>query len=103
MKVYNLQRGTGKTWRLILLSEVTGYPIVTFNEVMAKAIEDQAKRMNAIIPKPVSVSKLCDKGFDHKDILVDEASFCLEKLFGMIGCTVHAATMTEPMQEPYMA
>lgn len=33
MKVYNLPRGAGKTYRLLVISEFTGYPIAVHNQM----------------------------------------------------------------------
>lgn len=99
MKVYNLPRGAGKTWRLIVLSEFTGYPIVTFCEAAVRNLQDIANAIGAKIPEPIPISRINEKPFNPKKVFVDEAMLCLNELLLMNGCDVQAATMTEPYQE----
>lgn len=76
-------RGSGKTARLVELSEVTGIPIVTPNKGMADLVMYTAREMGATIPKaePRQFSPN-NYGRYRKPVLVDEAQMILEKVIG---------------------
>lgn len=76
-------RGSGKTVRLVELSEKTGIPIVTINEQMGRHITYTARKMGAEIPK-VQVRPFTAKSYGQarQPVLVDEAQMILERVLG---------------------
>lgn len=76
-------RGSGKTARLIELSEKTGIPIVTCNERMARNIMRATRTMGLNIPE-VQVRPFAGNSYGRarKPVLVDEAQAILEKVIG---------------------
>lgn len=76
-------RGSGKTARLIELSEKTGIPIVTPNKGMADLVMYTAREMGATIPKAEARQFSPNNyGRYRKPVLVDEAQMILEKVIG---------------------
>lgn len=76
-------RGSGKTTRLVELSEVTGIPIVTPNKGMADLVMYTAREMGATIPKAEARQFSPNNyGRYRKPVLVDEAQMILEKVIG---------------------
>jgi len=98
MKILNLERGQGKTTFLIMQSHLTGYPILTYNEGAKNNIVDKAKRMNLLIPTPLTVEDLLtnqNKDYSFKKILVDEMPIVFNYLLSKLGnYDVDTATMT---------
>ena len=76
-------RGSGKTVKLIELSEKSRLPIVTCNEQMANHIAYTARIMGANIPKP-QVRPFAAKRYGHgnRRVIVDEAQMILERVVG---------------------
>lgn len=99
MKLMIMDRGMGKTTKLIHTSEVTGYPIVASTHAGAENIKHQAKELNCKIPEPIVVTnisrgKLCGH-YGHDNVLIDEV--CLNGLLkdalnSYLGCNVVACT-----------
>ena len=87
-------RCSGKTVKLVRLSEMTGQPIVCRTKGRAKYISYVASEMHANIPQPLSVIE-----FDaHRDglpnkVLVDDALEVLEEL-------LHAQVLQAVANEP---
>ena len=102
MKVFNLPRGSGKTFRLILVSGVTGYPIITHCTAAADNIKRQADSMGIEIPDPISIHRLSEHSNVRQRVLVDEVMLCIQALFDKFGCDVQAVTMTTPMRLMHM-
>lgn len=76
-------RGSGKTERLVELSEKTGIPIVTPNKGMADLVMYTAREMGANIPKAESRQFSPNNcGMYRNTVLVDEAQMILEKVIG---------------------
>lgn len=78
------RRGNGKTAELIKLSAKTGYTILAVNRMSARNIAMQACKMNAEIPKPMSLMDVQDRHETRllKGVLVDEAGTVLSNLIG---------------------
>lgn len=98
MKIYDLPRGTGKTTRLIYLSEFNNAPILCTNEFEKTSIILKAEKLNIKIPTPITIDEVI-KGLKGKEdntitnILVDESITILSSLLQkyqlkMIGCTL---------------
>lgn len=76
-------RGSGKTVKLVELSEKTQLPIVTHNERMAHHIMHTAHLMDANIPKPQVRPFTAEwYGYGNQRVLVDEAQMILERVVG---------------------
>lgn len=84
MEIINKPRGSGKTYDLILLSEMTQCPIICAYSKQAEILLNKARDMNATIPIPMSVTRYktfleCGgKPFDS--VLIDELNTVLENL-----------------------
>jgi hypothetical protein len=98
MKIFNLQRGQGKTMRMLYASEFNNAPILCYNEHSKQYIMDKATKFEIKIPEPITVNDLVksvrygDKKMSN--ILIDEmdavTSLLFYQLFGMeiIGATI---------------
>lgn len=76
-------RRSGKSSALIKVSEQTGLPIVTENAHVAHAVQRQALRMGADIPKPYA-RPFATKSIGLRGrVLVDEAQMILEEHIGL--------------------
>lgn len=77
MKIFDMPRGTGKTYQLAMLSEKTGYPVLVATEMER---EDCERRF----PKAKFISVLgwqrINKEERPKHIYVDEVFWVLQKL-----------------------
>lgn len=99
MKLMIMDRGMGKTTKLIHTSEVTGYPIVASTWAIAENIKHQAKEFNCKIPEPITVQDVLQgklhERYEHENVLIDEV--CLNGLLKdalnvYLGCNVVACT-----------
>lgn len=102
MKIINYRRRSGKTMRLIYASEVTGYPIVTPNDQMAKNVKGMAQQLGCSIPEPIAADRPSTimECKIAKGLLIDEAADLIERaLEAYFGVPVVAITMSEPMRE----
>lgn len=98
MHVYVGSRGTGKTFRAIITSALTGGTIVAPNEAMANYIQEQAMCIGLDIPKPISVKRFIEIKAENKDYgktyIFDEAQMILSSLgvltaiFSTSSCTI---------------
>ena len=78
MKIFDMPRGTGKTYQLAMLSEKTGYPVLVANEMEREDCERRFPKA-----KFISVSgwqQITNKGGRPEHIYVDEALWVLQKL-----------------------
>lgn len=93
------ERGSGKTTKLVYLSEERKVPIVVGNNSQKRLVEDMSKRLDVDIPTPVVVGSVDDlyrlRGL--KGCLVDEATSILENLLGPI--EVEGLTLTADRRE----
>lgn len=94
MKDYsNYPRGSGKTTRLVYISEYTGYPILVADEIHKSCIKLRASKLNLTIPEPVTVGELFGArsgGKSYKHILVDDSINVLIALLKVRGTEVDA-------------
>ena len=102
MKIINLERGKGKTTRLLYASEFNDMPILCSTNTEKKYLMEQAERYGLKISEPISVNdivsnKLRGSEIADKDILVDEAPMVLQNLLSSLGMRggVRAITLTE--------
>lgn len=83
-----LRRGSGKTTRLLAMSEFHNAPIICVNEAHKRSIMDMARRYGYSIPYPVSTHELVNGKLYgstlHKDFLVDESQDVLCELIAAL-------------------
>lgn len=91
-----LNRGMGKTSKLIKISEERNLPIICFSFMERDRISRQAKAMGTAIPHPISINELPKlQGRGVKEVLVDEADLILNELICReTGAEVQVLTMT---------
>ena len=90
-------RQQGKTYKLIIASEVTGYPILVLDEKRKGFLIDMAKEMGCYIPEPITYER-CKKymdGLPCERILIDDAEKIIESaLNATLRSEVVAVTLT---------
>ena len=84
-KIYDVQRGCGKTTKCILDSAETGYPIICANNTLKKYILSKAKELNKEI-KVYTCQEYLDSGYwrGHRKpekIIIDELPMVLNQIF----------------------
>ena len=102
MKIINLDRGRGKSTRLLYASEWNDIPILC-KDLNAKVnLISRARELGLNIPEPIAayeltcnVIKSSDKA--QKDMLVDEAHWVLQSLLKSMGMKgeIKAITLSE--------
>lgn len=99
MKIYNLPRGSGKTTRLLYISDYNKIPILCANINSKNLIRQMAYKQGLNIPEPICVSDLeKGKNLPYKEVLVDEAFEVLRCLISHIqkgDVKIGAVTFTE--------
>ena len=95
MKIFNMERGTGKTTLLIIMSHFTNARIITATESSAGFVENKAKEMKLSIPTPICWSYyVTSYGRGRKEkILIDDADYVLKNIF--FGHDILATTTSE--------
>ena len=91
-------RQQGKTHKLIIASEVTGYPIMLPDEKRKHFIKDMAKEMGCDIPEPISYEHYMryGGGSSIENILIDDAESIIEKMLkNTLKTNVVAVTLTD--------
>jgi hypothetical protein len=93
-------RQQGKTYKMIIASEVTGYPILAVNEHRKNSIKAMAKEMGCNIPDPITYETRTRHNngsllpTDH--VLIDDAEEIIEKILKRdLRADVVAVTMTD--------
>lgn len=87
MKVSILGLAKGKTTQLIFESHETNNVIVCYNLNQCQWLFDSAKRMDKIIPYPISYSEFVSKQFNGRGIngfLIDNAEQLLKYIAGNV-------------------
>lgn len=95
MKIYNLPRGSGKTTRMLYISEYTGYPILCRNNTQKKYVTELARQNSVRIPDPITIDKM--RGRRHTSYLIDDAEYLLQELLRMVvdpDITIDSITMS---------
>lgn len=99
-----LQRGGGKTTRLLAISEFRNAPIICLDEVRRRHILDMARHYGYYIPTPIVTNELLGGRFygnhTYREYLVDESQDVLAALVsgltrGGEGCVVGMTTTDE--------
>ena len=106
MRVYNMDRGRGKTTHLVHISAFTQAPIITFSSASKKHIIDTAKILGLTIPEPVTFNefksgKLRDREstYNRTGILIDDIDTMLGSILSeYFSCPVLATTSSIPME-----
>lgn len=91
-------RQQGKTTKLIVASEVTGYPILVSDEKRRVFLIDMAKEIGCDIPEPVSYEryKRCSDGLHIERLLIDDAEKIIESALNTaLRSEVVAVTITD--------
>ena len=95
MKVVIRPRLGGKTCDAIKIAADTGSFIVCFNAAEAARVADQAKRMGARIPYPLTFEQVMDRqhlGLNIPGLVIDNVEVWLYHLVGVI--PIRAITIT---------
>lgn len=99
MIVYNQKRDSGKTARLIYISDYTRYPILVSNLLRKRTILEMSKSLLCDIPEPITVEELRMCPTIGKNILCDEeTSVFSEVMSRYFGASVVVSTDTQPMR-----
>ena len=94
MIVVNADRATGKTTKLMVMSELTRTPILVVTKERAKYLIQQANILGYNIPTPICVSELENRKLHWEDkILVDDAIDVLEAILSNYGYKIDVATI----------
>jgi hypothetical protein len=84
MKIFNLQRGRGKTTRMLYASEFNNAPILCYNTMYKQNVIDMANKFGINIPEPMTVSEFIQYKKIHPKspmpILIDEMDITLSLL-----------------------
>lgn len=91
-------RGTGKTDRIIRLSQQTGLPIVTQTNVCARYVKKIASEKYGFDPTVYTKNDVLNGkilGFDRRGVLIDDAHSIVEKaLESYLGVPVKGISIT---------
>lgn len=94
MKTYNQKRGSGKSTRLLILSDYTGIPIVVPSMSRKTFLDQQKEMVNCPNAQIEVIDNIRSKS---KEVFVDEGYFLLEELLMRhYGVSVAAVTDTIP-------
>lgn len=87
MKIFGLERGDGKTIRMLYASEYQNIPILCHSEIAKKCLTERAKALGINIPEPISVNELSDAktAAGTGDLLVDDIPLVLQAILNKIG------------------
>lgn len=100
MKIYNMERGSGKTTRLIYISEYSDIPILCTTVDAKEQIQALASELKCIIPEPISINDLLNKNSNLRlnEVLVDEAFNVLSEVLKKVGINnIGAITVSEEL------
>lgn len=95
MRIFNLPRASGKTTRLVYMSEAQNIPILCCSQCDKKILQERANIYGLKIPEPILIDEL--RGRDVNEILIDEGMVTLQKLINVMAChsvKIKAVTMT---------
>ena len=98
MKFFIKERNQGKTVKLIVTSEITGYPILVENEKRKNNIIITAKELGCNIPDPITYRHYVrfPDGLPKEKILIDDAELIIKyALESHLRAEVVAVTLTD--------
>lgn len=102
MKTLYLNRGQGKTTKLLYASEFQDAPIVCSTYMQKKYLIDKSNELKLNIPEPITIDEIISnkvKGTEsvNKNLLVDEAPWVLQLLLNHLGMKgkIEAITLTK--------
>lgn len=99
MKIYDMDRNTGKTSLLIQISATRGARIITATENQAKIIKNMADRD---IPEPMSYERyMHERRHIKEEILIDELDLLLQSFFPNIKIIAATRSSSEYPAEYY--
>ena len=86
MKIYALNRGRGKTTRLLYLSEFHKTPILCVFEQSKKHLLSKAQELGICIPTPLTITDITARGkrYENPHVLIDEAQDFLQRLLSHV-------------------
>lgn len=87
-------RCSGKTIKLVRLSEMTGAPIVCLTKGQAKYTSSFAVKINADIPKPLSIIDF----YEHQDCIPDKV--LVDDAIGILEALLHVKVLQAVANEP---
>lgn len=97
MRIWNKPRGSGKTTRMLYVSEYTGNNIMVATKERAHQLETTAKQMGLSIPKVLCVNDFLDRTtICDLDIIIDETFDVLQAFVTAVrpGTKISDATLT---------
>lgn len=89
MKIYDVQRGAGKTCKAVLLSSKKQIPILVHNIAAKKMVMDTAKKLGVDIPVPIAVDdlpRLRGRRFNKSEYIIDEGDEVIKILIAAASC-----------------
>lgn len=97
-KVFNLPRGTGKSMRMLYVSEFNNLPILCANRSCKDSLIYTARRCRIKIPEPITVDDFIQNKHKYPNVLIDEALSVLKMFLGrtnIVGLTLSDDNMSE--------
>lgn len=77
MEILSMERCSGKTTKLIKISNKTKAPIICRNRNMAKFIKTMAKEMGLEIPNPMTIDMYKNEKYRYEKVLIDDLDLVL--------------------------
>lgn len=78
MEILSMERGSGKTTKLIKISNKTKAPIICRTRKMAKLIKERAKEMGLEIPNPMTIDMYKNEKYRYEKVLIDDIDLVLK-------------------------
>lgn len=82
MEILSMERGSGKTTKLIKISNKTKAPIICRNRNMAKFIKEKAKEMSLEIPNTMTIDMYKNEKYRYEKVLIDDIDLVLGQFLG---------------------
>lgn len=77
MEILRMERCSGKTTKLIKISNKTKSPIICRNRNIAKFIKTMAKEMGLEIPNPMTIDMYKNEKYRYEKVLIDDLDLVL--------------------------
>lgn len=94
MEILNMNRGSGKTTKLIKISNKTKAPIICRTRKIAEIIKERAKEMDLEIPNPITIDMYKNEKYRYEKVLIDDIDLVLkmylnaEVLYATTSCDI---------------
>ncbi len=87
MRIFNKERGSGKSTRMLYASEYMKAPIICVTSVQKDSIKSRAKELGLDIPEPICIGDVGDArtSLNTTDVLIDEIPLVLQRLLSRYG------------------